>query len=244
MTMLRLYSRVLRLLGPQLPLGWLLAAANVALATAQFAEPVLFGRIIDRLAGVQGGSRALSWPELTPLVAAWVGFGLFIIVCGALVALFADRLAHQRRQAVLTGFFEHVLQLPLSFHGGIHSGRLMKVMLSGTDALWNLWLGFFREHLAALVAIFVLLPMSLYLNWRLGLLLIGLSALFLVLTAFVLRRTEALQRTVERYYSDLAEQASDALGNVALVQSFTRIEAEVISLRQIVDRLLGAQLRS
>ena len=188
MNMLQLYLRVLRLLGPQIGLGWALAFGNVALAAAQFAEPVLFGRIIDRLASVQSGSRTLSWPDLLPLVTAWVGFGLFIIVCGTLVALFADRLAHQRRQAILSDFFEHVLQLPLSFHGATHSGRLMKVMLSGTDALWNLWLGFFREHLAALVAIFVLLPMSLYLNWRLALLLIGLCLVFMVLTALVLRQ--------------------------------------------------------
>ncbi len=92
-----------------------------------------------------------------------------MIVCSALVALYADRLAHRRRQAVLTEFFEHVLQLPLSFHGATHSGRLMKVMLSGTDTLWGLWLGFFREDLVALVSILVLIPMSLYLNWRLGL---------------------------------------------------------------------------
>jgi ATP-binding cassette subfamily B protein len=242
MNMLQLYVRVLRLLGPQISLGWALAFGNVALAAAQFAEPVIFGRIIDRLAGIQSGSGTLSWPDLLPLVAAWIGFGLFIIVCGTLVALFADRLAHQRRQAVLSDFFEHVLQLPLSFHGATHSGRLMKVMLSGTDALWNLWLGFFREHLAALVAIFVLLPMSLYLNWRLGLLLIGLCAVFMILTALVLRKTETRQRDVERYYSDVAERASDTLGNVALVQSFTRVEAEVLTLRQIVDRLLGAQM--
>ena len=165
-----------------------------------------------------------------------------MIVCGALVALFADRLAHQRRQAVLSEFFEHVLQLPLSFHGATHSGRLMKVMLSGTDTLWWLWLGFFREDLAALVSIFVLIPMSLYLNWRLGLLLIGLCLIFVVLTAWVLRRTEALQKSVERYYSDLAERASDTLGNVALVQSFTRVEVEVRDLRNVVDRLLGAQM--
>ena len=47
MTILRLYARVLGLLGPQIRLGWVLAFANVALAAAQFAEPVLFGRIID-----------------------------------------------------------------------------------------------------------------------------------------------------------------------------------------------------
>jgi ATP-binding cassette subfamily B protein len=49
MKMLRLYGRVLGLLGPQIGQGWLLAVANVALAIALFAEPVLFGRIIDTL---------------------------------------------------------------------------------------------------------------------------------------------------------------------------------------------------
>jgi len=60
--MLRLYARVLGLLGPQIRLGWVLAFANVALAAAQFAEPVLFGRIIDSLAGVQGTGHSISWP--------------------------------------------------------------------------------------------------------------------------------------------------------------------------------------
>ena len=129
-----------------------------------------------------------------------------------------------------------------SFHSATHSGRLMKVMLTGTDTLWWLWLGFFREHLAAIVSIAVLLPLALYLNWRLGLLLIGLSLIFLALTVFVLRKTEAMQKSVERYYSDLAERASDTLGNVALVQSFTRVEDEVRELRAVVERLLGAQM--
>ena len=63
-----------------------------------------------------------------------------------------------------------------------------------------------------------------------------------MLNVLVLRRTEALQRSVERYYSDLAEHASDTLGNIALVQSFTRVEHEVRALRNVVDQLLGAQI--
>ena len=58
MNFLRLYSRVLRLLGPEARLGWVLAVANVALAVAQFAEPVLFGRIIDALVKRAGRERA------------------------------------------------------------------------------------------------------------------------------------------------------------------------------------------
>ena len=79
----------------------------------------------------------MSWLDLLPLVGAWVGFGLFIIVCSTLVALHADRLAHRHSQKVRTDYFEHVLQLPLSYHTGTHSGRLMKVMLTGTNTLWS-----------------------------------------------------------------------------------------------------------
>ncbi len=242
MNFVKLYSRVLGLLGSEARLGWLLALANVALAAAQFAEPVLFGRIIDALVRAQAAATSPSFAELTPLLGAWIGFGLFTIACSVLVALHADRLAHRRRQAVLASYFEHVLQLPLSFHGSTHSGRLMKVMLSGVDALWGLWLSFFREHCAAFVALFVLLPLSLFVNWRLASLLVILCVVFTALTALVIRKTEKLQSQVESHYTALAERASDALSNIALVQGFARIEAEVLSLRGVVDRLLAVQM--
>jgi glucan exporter ATP-binding protein len=243
MNLFRLYGRVLLLLGPEAKLGWFLALANLALSAAMFAEPVLFGRIIDALAGSQkAGAEPLTFHSLLPLLGAWAGFGLFTIVCGVFIALHADRLSHRRRQAVLSDYFEHVLQLPLAYHGGSHSGRLMKVMLTGTDSLWGLWLSFFRENLAALVSLIILLPLSLYLNWQLASLLIVLCTIFAALTTYVLHKTGELQASVEKYYSDLAERASDALGNVALVQSFARIEAEVMGLRMVVERLLGAQM--
>jgi ATP-binding cassette, subfamily B, beta-glucan exporter len=242
MKFLRLYFRVLAILGPEARLGWALATANLALASAQFIEPVLFGRIVDTLANSQGGSHAVSWPDLLPLVAAWVGFGLFIIVCSTLVALHADRLAHRHTQKVRADYFEHVLQLPLSYHTGTHSGRLMKVMLTGTWTLWNLWLSFFREHLTSFTSLLVLMPLTLILNWRFGLLLMGLCGVFSILIAMVLYKSETLQRTVETYYSDLAERTTDTLGNIALIQSFARIETEVSAMRNVGDKLLGAQM--
>jgi ABC-type multidrug transport system fused ATPase/permease subunit len=241
MSMLRLYTRVLELLGKEARLGWILAAANLALAGAQFAEPVLFGKIIDVLSGrpVTGWFATNSpWP----LLGAWVAFGLFTIVCGAVVALHADKLAHRQRQAVLTDYFEHILQLPLTFHTGTHSGTLMKTMLSGTDALWRLWLGFFREHFAAIMSVVVLLPLSLYINWQLATLLFVLCVVFTILTTLVVRKTYGMQMEVEEQYSDLSARASDALGNVALVQSFVRIDSEVQGLRFVADKLLAAQM--
>src|SRR6201984_1063302 len=110
MKLLRLYLRVLELLGREARLGWVLAIANLALAAAMFMEPVLFGRIVDTLANSQGRLANLSLPLLLTLVGPWAGFVVFTIVTGALVALHADRLAHRQRQVVLADFFEHVLQ--------------------------------------------------------------------------------------------------------------------------------------
>jgi len=242
MNIIRLYARVLSLLRAEGALAWFLALANLALATAQFAEPVLLGRIIDALTGAQTRGEIAEWPRLAALLAAWAGFGLFTIACGTLIALYADRLAHRRRHVVLTGYFEHVLQLPLSYHGNTHSGRLMKMMLQGTEALWGLWVGFFRDHLSSLISLLVLLPISLFVNWRLASLLIVLCVVFAVLTALIVRKTERLQSSVEQHYSDLAERASDTLGNIALVQSYARLEAEVAELRLVVERLLSAQM--
>ncbi|MGB9368871.1 MAG: glucan ABC transporter ATP-binding protein/ permease [Xanthobacteraceae bacterium] len=242
MNFVRLYSRVIRLLKPEARLSWILAIANIALAAAQFAEPVLFGRIVDALVKTQAANAPPDMDALTPLLSAWVGFGLFTIACSVLVALHSDRLSHRRKQAVLTNYFEHVLQLPISFHGGTHSGRLMKVMLTGVDALWGLWLSFFREHFAAFIALFVLLPLSLFVNWRLATILVILTVIFTALTALVIRKTEQLQGAVESHYTTLAERTSDALTNIALVQGFARVEAEVTSLRGVVNKLLAAQM--
>jgi ATP-binding cassette subfamily B protein len=237
MSLLRLYARVLELLGKEARLGWILAGANLLLAGAQFAEPVLFGRIVDVLSGKAG-----TGPSPWPLLAAWAAFGLFTIGCSAVVALQADRLAHRQRQVVLTGYFEHIMQLPLTFHTGTHSGRLMKVMLNGTDSLWRLWLGFFREHFAAILSLVVLLPLALTINWRLAILLFVLCVVFTVLTTLVVRKTYGMQSEVETQYSDLSARASDALGNVALVQSFVRVDTEVQGLRFLADRLLSLQM--
>src|ERR1700681_1078432 len=238
----RVYLRVLGLLSADAPLAITFALANIALAAAQSVEPVLFGRIVDALSGALPAGIKPAALALAPLLGAWVAFGLFIIIAGTVIAWFADRLAHQRRNLVLADYFEHVLQLPLAYHAGAHSARQLKIMLTGTDTLWWLWVSFFREHFAAFVFIALLLPATLALNWRLALALIVVCVGFTAMTVLVMQRAYAMQRTVEQHYSDLAETAADALGNVALVQSYARVELEVSLLRSLVDSLLRAQM--
>jgi ATP-binding cassette subfamily B protein len=237
----KLYRRVLEQLGSDGPLAWWLSIANVALVLALFAEPILFGKIIDGLTRLKASELSDTWPSLAGYLGVWVSFGLFEIVCASFMALHADRLAHRRRHMVLRSYFEHVLQLPASHYNSVHSGRLMKIMLQGVDSLWALWLGFFRDHMSSFIALIVLIPLSLYMNWRMALLLIALCTVFTCLSIFVVSKTQTLQKTVEQHHSDLAERANDALGNIALVQSFARIDQEVNAIKGISQKVLQAQ---
>ena len=61
MQIFRIYAKVLGALKDEKPLVITLVIANLALACAQFAEPVLFGRIIDRLTRSQNTNEPIGF---------------------------------------------------------------------------------------------------------------------------------------------------------------------------------------
>ncbi len=241
MNFVRLYGRVLRLLSKDRWVAVGLSIANVALAGLLFLEPVLFGRVVDVLSHAATNTREQVWEQAFALLALWCAVGLSGIGATVAVSLLADRMAHRNRLLSMHSYYEHVLALPLSFHGDIQSGRLMKVMLVGADNLFSIWLAFFRDHMSTFVAALVLLPLTLAMNWRLGLLLLGLVVVFAVITAFVIRQTETAQGKVEMYQSRLAGTAQDALSNVIVVQSFTRMASEARMFGDIIRQVMDHQ---
>ncbi|RYJ03910.1 MAG: glucan ABC transporter ATP-binding protein/ permease [Acetobacteraceae bacterium] len=241
MQFIRLYGRVLRVLAPDRWVAVGLAIANIALAGLLFLEPVLFGRVVDVLSHAAGMGREQVWERALVLLSLWGAVGLSGIGATVAVSLLADRMAHRNRLTSMHRYFEHVLSLPLSFHGDVQSGRLMKVMLVGADNLFSIWLSFFRDHFSTFVAAIVLLPLTLAMNWRLGLLLISLVVVFAIITAIVIRKTEFAQGRVEMFQSRLAGTAQDALSNVIVVQSFTRLNSEARMFGDIVRQVLDHQ---
>src|SRR5260221_7304494 len=172
MEFLRVYGRVIGLLRAERGLAIMLARANVAGAALQFYEPVLFGKVVDLLSTARDKPVEVLWHNARELLVLWAAVGLGGIFANIVVSLQADRMAHRRRLGAMATFFEHVLVLPFSFHSAQHSGRLLKVMLTGVDHLFGIWLSFFRENLATFVALFIMFPLSLFLNCRLRLLLV------------------------------------------------------------------------
>ncbi len=234
MEILRTYLRVLALLAPEKGLAILLAVGNLLIAGVFFLEPWLFGQVVDALAA---GGHSDAWHY----IGLWAGVGFAGVVASVWVSLHADRLAHRRRLAVMAQFFEHSIALPLGFHGDHHTGRLLRILHSGSSSLFNVWLGFFREHLATVLAVVVMLPLAWRMNWKLALLMIGLMVSFAIFNTLAIRRTSSDQGKVEQLHHEISERAGDVLGNVLVVQSFTRVAAEVAEIRTMMRRVLEAQ---
>jgi ATP-binding cassette subfamily B protein len=218
-----------------------LVFANLLVAGLQFVDPLLFGRVIEMLTRANSMPEDALWREGATLLGFWAAVGLLGILANIVSSVHAERLAHRHRLAAMNRYFGHVLTLPPEFHGDAHSGRLVKVMIGGADATFWLLLSFFRDQLSTFVAALVLLPLTALLNWRLALLLMALTVLFCVLTVLVILHTEEGQERAQRFQVQLAGTAQDALANVTVVQSFTRLAAEQTLFRQIIQQVIAHQ---
>jgi len=209
-----------------------LVLAGVAIAIVQLAEPILFGRVVDALSK---GEQAF------PIIGVWAALGLFNIIATAALAIMADRLAHRQRLVAMGMAFERAISLPISYHAERGSGRVVRIMLAGTDQLFALWLSFLREHLTAIIGIVLLIPAAISVDYRLAALLAALAVLYFLANTVIIKRTHGGQESVEQYHQDVFGRVGDVIGNVTVVQSYTRFLAETSALRALMSDLLRAQ---
>jgi ATP-binding cassette subfamily B protein len=232
MSLTRVYLRALGFLAPEKWLTTILVIAGGTVAMIQVYEQILFGRVVDALA--KNG-------DATPIIAQWAVLGLFGILAGVVVAVLADRLAHRQRLAAMRSAFERSITLPISYHAEIGTGAVVRTIVAGADTLFGTWLGFLREQTTAAIGILFLVPTAIVMNWRLAALLGVLAVVYAILNAIVVYRTSDGQAAVERHHISVAGRVGDVIGNVTVVQSYTRLTAEMQALRGLMADLLSAQ---
>jgi ATP-binding cassette subfamily B protein len=205
---------------------------NLLLAATAVFEPILLGRVFDAIS--TGG-------QITPALMFWGALGLFNIAGFVFVARQSDRLSHRNRLALLSRTYEKVMHLPLAWHHRRGTSHALHSMLRGVDALSSLWLEFMRQHLATAIALIILLPTAIYLDYRLTLVLVGLGVCYSLISRLVMTKTETGQRAVEKYHHQVFSHIADTVSNVSLLQSYHRVPGEVQALRGYTQQLLNAQ---
>src|SRR5262245_26221577 len=214
MDLVRLYRRALGMLGAERGLAVALALASVAIGLVQLAEPILFGRVVDALSRGDG---------VFFTIALWAALGLTGILASVVVAVFADRLAHRRHLAAMAEAFERAIALPQGYHADRGSGAVVRSILQGTDALFWLWLGAMREQVTAFASILLLVPTAIGMDARMAAILACTALAYVIMNAWVMRKTRTGQASVESYNSAVYGRVGDVIGNVTVVQSFSRL---------------------
>ncbi len=226
------YLRALRMLGSEWRLAAALCCSSLAIAGVQLAEPVLFGWVVDAIAKAEPSGN---------LILGWAALGLFGILASVVVAVFSDRLAHRQRLLALAEAFEQAITLPLSYHAKRGSGAVVGAVLRGTDELFWLWLGAMREQITAFVAILLLVPVAITIDWRMAAILAILAICYTVLNLHVISKTHSGQMQAEQHRYGVSGRVGDVIGNVTVVQSYTRLAAEAEAVRGMTKQLLDAQ---
>jgi ATP-binding cassette subfamily B protein len=231
-SLFKVYARALRYLGAYKLRVSLVVIANIVLAAITIAEPILFGRIIDAISG-KG--------EVKPILMMWAAFAVFNTIAFVLVAREADRLAHGRRATLLTEAFGRIISMPLSWHHQRGTSNALHTLLRACETLFGLWLEFMRNHLSTVIALGLLIPTAISMDYRLSAVLIVLGVAYWLIGRVVMSRTKDGQASVENHYHTVFGHVSDSISNVSVLHSYNRIDAETRALKSFADRLLQAQ---
>lgn len=232
-SLFQIYARALSYLSAYRLRVWLVVFANIVLAVITIAEPILFGRIIDAMS---------SKTPVSPILMAWAAVGVFNTIAYVLVAREADRLAHERRASLLTEAFGRIISMPLSWHNQRGTSNALHTLLRACETLFGLWLEFMRTHLATAVALTLLIPTAISMDYRLSAVLVILAALYWIIGRVVMSRTKDGQASVERHYHTVFSHVSDVISNVSVIHSYNRIETETRALKEFAGKLIKAQL--
>ncbi len=228
----QLVRRAIALLRPERLKAGSLLGAGALVALLQVAEPLLFGRAVN---GLTTGANPMRY------VAMWCAISVTVFGAGVVIALLADRMAHRRRLAAMSCYVEHLLALPPAFHTQARSGRLMRIMISGCDALFTLWLPLLRDQITNIGILALLLPIALLTNWRLAMVLVALMLVYSAVNLVVMRHTATGQARVEDRFTDISGNLGDLFGNVTVLQSFLAVPGELGNVRRSLHDLLHAQ---
>jgi glucan exporter ATP-binding protein len=231
-TVFGLYRRTLSLLAGERRLAWSLAAAGVGVAAVQLSEPILFGRVVDALA---------QRSQPFGFIGAWAALGGVGILASVMLSVLADRLAHRQQLLAMRNAFERAIALPASYHAERGAGTMVRTVVAGSEAMFWIWLATLRDQLPAIFGVLFLLPAGLAIDPRMAAILAVLAVAYTVSNVYVIGKTGSGQLAVERHQNELSSRLSDVIGNVTIVQSYTRFRAELAAVRDLMSGLLLAR---
>jgi ATP-binding cassette, subfamily B, putative efflux pump len=157
-------------------------------------------------------------PELLPLL-AWAAAGAIVVqaVTGFLLSQVLGVAAQQAINDMRQSVQAHVMRLPVRFFDGTTSGKLVSRVMTDAEGVRNLvgtgLVELIGNSVTAFIAIFVLF----YLNVTLTLMVLGVLAIFAVLSHFGFRKLRPIFRQRSVIYAEVTSRLTEGLGGIRTV---------------------------
>ena len=221
-------SIILRLLARTLHHRWRLVGALGCMsgATASYLVlPALFGNAVDKIVlSLEGGTVS----EAVMLTSAAA-----ILAVGALRGLFAfgqTHLGESLSQAVVydlrNSFYDHVQHLSFGFHDRHHTGNLMSRAITDVESL-RMFINVGVVRIPYFLFLFVFVGIILLrLDWRLGLMSIGLMFPMGVIVGIVRIHLRRIWLHIQEVFAELSTVLQENLSGVHVVKAFAAEEFE------------------
>ena len=232
--------RVLRYIRPYLPmlaLSLVLALITVALTLY---IPILVGRAVDCLLGVD----AVDFAALRTVL---LTIGVCVLLTAAaqwVMNVINNRITFLTVQDIRRDAFAHIQSLPLSYLDAHPSGDTVSRMISDADTFADGLLMGFTQLFTGLVTILGTLVFMLTLSPRITLVVVLITPVSLLVANFIASRTYSMFRLQSQTRGEQTALIDEVIGEQKLVQAFGHEARSLEQFDEVNERLRACSLRA
>ncbi|MFA7142161.1 MAG: ABC transporter transmembrane domain-containing protein [Candidatus Paceibacterota bacterium] len=232
---MKTYLRTLNFLKTQKIRTITIIGLAFALSILSLLEPFFFKEIIDSLTIDKGDS-------ISKLFLIWGVIVLANILIQTSSAYLSSFTAHRIYCDLWKKSLDKILNLSVNFFQGSKVGSIMRNFERGIDNIYYVHLEFFRHILASLFIIIILVPILIFLNFKMALLILLTVPLLALFVSFGVKKAIKTQKIADEKWSSLSGLAYDSASNISLIQSFTLNNSILKKVDNLVKTAFSKQI--
>lgn len=206
-------------------------------ASFELLVPLVMASIIDT--GIASANRRYIYSRAVLLVLMGI-----VGLCSAVTAqYFASKAAAGFGTELRNDLFRHILGLSRTETDGIGQATLITRLTNDSSQIQNGVNMFFRLVLRSPFIVFGAMIMAYMIDGREGVLFTAVIAVLFVIVFFIMRKTVALYRIVQKKLDGLLRSTSENLEGVRVIRAFRRENSEKESYRNAAESLSEEQIQ-
>ncbi len=232
---MKTYLRSLTFLKTQKLRTITIIVSSFVLAILTLLEPFFFKEIID----------SLITSRQDPILNLFLIWGA-IVLANILIQIGNSYLSSFTSHRVYCDLWkkslDNVLNFSMNFFQSNKLGTIVRNLERGLDNIYSLHMEFFRHILVSLFIILILIPVLIFLNFKMALLILLTIPLLSFLVSIGVKRAIKTQKIADEKWSDLSGLAYDSVSNIFLLQSFTLKNNIFKKVTDLVEEAFSKQI--